>query len=282
MKRLTSLGRILYWSIRRQFARPVAASAELQSQLNTLWSLEGSRCLPKPIGQTGFSLASLENAIILSIGPKGAKNWLVFLGGLPRQLSTKIDFDKNCTENVIIFAGKYGYPKSIHFQGSKNTLYWGPNITWPAIVDVRFSSNRQLLFWGKGSTSNGTVVILEGDERRILIGDDCMFALNTRIYTSDLHAIVDMTAQEWINPPQDVLIHSHVWLGQDSLILKGVDIGSGSIVGAKSLVTKSIVANGLVGGIPAKLLKSNVRWERTRQPNLKLDSPDLYEVESSV
>jgi acetyltransferase-like isoleucine patch superfamily enzyme len=249
--------------------------------LNTLWNLEGSTGFPKPIGQTGFSLASLENAIILPVGPKRARNWLVFLGGLPRKLSTNIDFDKNCAGNVMIFAGKYGYPESIHFQGSNNTLYWGPNITWPAAVNVRFSSNRQLLFWGEGSTSNGTVVILEGDERRTLIGDDCMFALNTRIYTSDLHAIVDMTAQTWINPPQDVLIHSHVWLGQDSLILKGVTIGSGSIVGAKSLVTKSIIPNGLVGGIPAKLLKSNVRWERTRQPGLKFDSEDLYELESS-
>jgi len=240
--------------------------------LNTLWSFESSGCFPKPIGEGGFSLASLGNAIILPIGSKRAKNWLVFLGGMPRQLPTNIYFDKNCTGNVIIFAGKYGYPRSVHFQGSNNTQYWGADITWPACVDIRFSSDRQLLFWGNGATSNGTTIILEGDKRQVLIGDDCMFALNTRIYTSDLHAIVDMTKEEWINCPQDVMIRSHVWLGQDSLILKGVDIGSGSVVGAKSLVTKSIGPNSLVGGIPAKLLKSNVRWERTRRPTLKVDS----------
>jgi acyl-[acyl carrier protein]--UDP-N-acetylglucosamine O-acyltransferase len=151
-------------------------------------------------------------------------------------------------------------------MGNSNRVYWGAKILWPAAVDVRFSSDSQLLFWGDGSTSNGTSLILEGAERTMIIGDECMFALNTRVYTSDLHAIVDTTKEEWINPPRDVRIGTGVWVGQDALILKGVHIGDGVIVGAKSLVTRSVAPNSLVGGIPAKVLKSNVRWERTRQP----------------
>lgn len=57
---------------------------------------------------------------------------------------------------------------------------------------------------------------------------------------------------------QDVIIDEDVWLGSNVTILKGVHIGRGAIVAAGSVVTRSLPAYSISGGIPAKVLK--YRW----------------------
>jgi len=46
-----------------------------------------------------------------------------------------------------------------------------------------------------------------------------------------------------------------VWIGYQSLILSGVNIGNGAIIGARSVVTKDVPAYSVVGGNPAKHIK---------------------------
>jgi acetyltransferase-like isoleucine patch superfamily enzyme len=59
---------------------------------------------------------------------------------------------------------------------------------------------------------------------------------------------------------QPVHIGNKVWIGANVTILKGVSIGDGSVIAAGSVVTRSIPANCLAGGIPAKVIKENVAW----------------------
>lgn len=55
-----------------------------------------------------------------------------------------------------------------------------------------------------------------------------------------------------------ITIADHVWIGCNSVVLKGVKIGKGAIVAAGSVVTKDVDAFTLVGGNPAKFIKSIV------------------------
>jgi acetyltransferase-like isoleucine patch superfamily enzyme len=52
-----------------------------------------------------------------------------------------------------------------------------------------------------------------------------------------------------------VIIEDDVWLGERAVILKGVNIGRGSIVAAGSMVTKSIPPMSIVAGNPARIVK---------------------------
>lgn len=50
-------------------------------------------------------------------------------------------------------------------------------------------------------------------------------------------------------------VEENAWIGMDALILKGVTIGKGAIVGARSVVTKDVPPYSIVAGNPAKVVK---------------------------
>ena len=57
-----------------------------------------------------------------------------------------------------------------------------------------------------------------------------------------------------------VHIEDHVWLCSGCTILPGVTIGKGSVVAANALVTKDVPPKSLVGGNPAKVIKTDIEW----------------------
>jgi acetyltransferase-like isoleucine patch superfamily enzyme len=96
----------------------------------------------------------------------------------------------------------------------------------------------------------------------MVLGKDCMLSAGVFLTVSDMHTVVDLETGERINPSADVRLRDHVWLGARTMVLKGVEIGAGSIIGAGAVVTSSIPANCLAAGVPAKILRRNVSWRR--------------------
>jgi acetyltransferase-like isoleucine patch superfamily enzyme len=103
-------------------------------------------------------------------------------------------------------------------------------------------------------------------QSEIAIGADCLFAYGTMIRSGDSHSIVDLEMNQRINYAESVRIDDHVWVGSNAQILKGVQIGSHSIVAAGAIVTKSIPENSLVVGVPARVQRSQVTWLREKLP----------------
>jgi len=94
----------------------------------------------------------------------------------------------------------------------------------------------------------------------ITIGKNSMFSRNIKIMTSDGHDI--FSNNERINPARSITIGEHVWLADSVTVLKGCHIGSGSIIGISSLVTKDIGENKIAAGIPAVEIKDNIHWDK--------------------
>lgn len=91
-----------------------------------------------------------------------------------------------------------------------------------------------------------------------------MFSSAIELRTGDSHSIIDNETKKRINLAQNILIENHVWIGAHSIILKGVNIKSNTIIRTNSLVTKSIPSNCIAAGIPAKIIKNNIDWIRER------------------
>jgi acetyltransferase-like isoleucine patch superfamily enzyme len=65
-----------------------------------------------------------------------------------------------------------------------------------------------------------------------------------------------------------IKIGSNCWIGSKVTILDGVTIGPGSVIAAGSVVTKSFPENSIIGGVPAKLLKSRIHETKNNTSNM--------------
>ena len=96
--------------------------------------------------------------------------------------------------------------------------------------------------------------------KSITIGNHVKIGGGVKIYDTDFHSLNPQIRQsnEDIKNRQEkpVVIHDNVFIGAYSMILKGVEIGENSIVGAGSVVTKSIPANQIWAGNPAKFIRN--------------------------
>jgi len=57
---------------------------------------------------------------------------------------------------------------------------------------------------------------------------------------------------------KETIIENNVWIGAGCRILAGSHIESGSIVAAGAVVKKRVKANSIVGGVPARMIKSRI------------------------
>jgi maltose O-acetyltransferase len=83
----------------------------------------------------------------------------------------------------------------------------------------------------------------------------CQIGDQVAIYDCDFHEINPSTRDRSYGPTSPVVIGNNVWLGSRVIVLKGVTIGDNSVVGAMSVVTKSIPANCVAAGIPARIIR---------------------------
>ncbi len=114
-----------------------------------------------------------------------------------------------------------------------------------------------LLEIGNNSVINPNTLIFANS--KVSIGSNCAISWNCQIMDFDFHEIIANGVR--INKSAPIKIGNNVWIGSNVKILKGVTIGDGSIIATGAIVTKDVPTKSLVGGIPAKILKSDVIWK---------------------
>ena len=128
---------------------------------------------------------------------------------------------------------------------------------------VQFHREVKLSAWGDKQQSR----IIIGDNTsigdrteihagsKIEIGNGCNIAWDVCIMDRDYHKF--NSDAENISP---VKIEDNVWIGCNSIVLKGVTIGEGAVIAAGSIVTQNVPTNCLAAGNPAKIIKQDVFW----------------------
>ena len=117
--------------------------------------------------------------------------------------------------------------------------------------------------------SVGEGIFIADYNSKINIGKDCMFSFQTVMQTGDEHIIYDRNTNQFTGT-NDITIGNHVWVGFRAKILKKSVIPDGCIVGLDSTVTKAFdTPNSVLAGIPAKVIKSDIRWDRKHYNDMK-------------
>lgn len=101
----------------------------------------------------------------------------------------------------------------------------------------------------------------------IVFGNQCLLGGNVVVRDSDGHSIFDLKEsgekEKRHNNKAAISIGNHVWLTNNTHILKGVSVADDVVVAYGSIVTHSIEsAHSIAAGIPAKIVKTGVTWQR--------------------
>ena len=108
---------------------------------------------------------------------------------------------------------------------------------------------------------------------RLSIGKFCSIACGAKfLFNSANHTLNSLStfpfpifAEEWDESMPvtdawdnkgDIVIGNDVWIGYEAVIMAGVHIGDGAIIGTRAVVTKDVPPYAIVGGIPAKKIRS--------------------------
>lgn len=156
----------------------------------------------------------------------------------------------------------------------KKGIDFGDNLTTGVGCRLEaYSSTKKTLKFGKNVQINDYVHITAMS--KVIIGDNVLMA--SKIYISDCtHGFYGGSEND--SSPNEiptsrsyevkhVVIENNVWLGEFVSVLPGVTIGEGSIIGANSVVNKSIPPNCIAVGSPARIVKrynfETKKWQRT-------------------
>ena len=156
----------------------------------------------------------------------------------------------------------------------KNGIDFGTGLTtgYGCRIESFSKDGSKTLFFGNNVQINDYCHI--NALKSVRIGDNVLIA--SKVFITDLeHGSYigdenDSQPSSIVNyrplSSKPVVIGNNVWIGELCSVLPGVTIGENSIIGANSVVTKSIPANSIAVGNPAKVIKqfnfSTNKWER--------------------
>jgi len=195
----------------------------IEQAIDSPWKLwnEVVRFLLYPIARLQFALAGIE----------WGKGWKIY--GLPILQITR--------------GSKVSIGDNLQLRSTKSSNPLSP--FHPVVISTR-SSRAQLKIGSDFSMTGGSIVA----NKKIQISDRVMVGANCLIIDTDFHPLDSKERHQKISTGKSnsIKIEKDVFIGTQAIVLKGSVIKSGSVVGAKSLVTKKFKTKKIIIGNPAK------------------------------
>lgn len=211
------------------------------------------------------SLANIRYFFSNLSSVKGRNNRIIFKEGvLRKKVQIKIMGHNN---TVTIHPNCRLKNTKIIILGSNNCLTLGEKVMVYESASFELEGSNTSINIGKNTTIGSANFMIGESDTNINIGEDCMLSRNIILSTSDYHSIISLETNERINPPKDIIIKNHVWIGYNAYVAKGAIIGNNCIVASHAYVgSKKFKDHTILGGLPAKQLKDNVNWSREKLP----------------
>lgn len=212
------------------------------------------------VGRSGYALPAIDGFDWHPIGEPASDNWAVSEPGRDWTAERSIRIAPGGRGNVIIYGAGSRAVGRHAMGGQNNVVIFAEHNPLAMPVNVHAFGTATLTFMGSRTRTNHVNLINEGDGTRLVIGEDCMLSHGITLRTADEHAMVDLETGRHLNPSADIDLEPYVWLCPEVHVQKGVRIGFGSVIAARSLVTEDVPRFTLAGGIPARILRQRVSW----------------------
>lgn len=184
-------------------------------------------------------------------------------------------FDFRGKNNILFCDGTIFQDSYLRFGGDNSVVFFEKS---KHILKVETKTGfDSTIYFGKDNYINTKIFLYAVERKNIIVGNDCLFSFNVYLYTSDPHLLYDFYGRR-INQSKNILVGDHVWIGQNSLILKGAKLGSGCVVGGNSVITSGPKkSNCIYAGNPGKKVKSDVYFLDIAANNFDADREKRFE-----
>lgn len=235
-----------------------AVTARLEACAKTIAALGGAVTLCGVDGLRPLRRADLDVAAVDEM--PDLRGVVVGEGvALPRGVTIERGGERNF---VVIAPGVRLRRVQIVVRGTGNLVYIGPEARLHNLV-LKTVGDDNTIAIGRDVTVESGSFLCERVGRSLLVGDDCMVSNGVVVRTSDHHGIFDRGTGERLNPPADVVVGPHVWLGNGCRVNKGSRIGAGAVIGQSAIASGTVEENSIYAGVPARKLRGDIVWSRT-------------------
>ena len=170
------------------------------------------------------------------------------------------------------------YPR----EGDRETVYLKNVVTDPGIQVGEFTMYNDFVHDPREFEQNNVLYHYPVNKEKLVIGKFCSIACRAKfLFNSANHTLSSLSTypfpiffDEWgleksdvaaaWDRKGDIVIGNDVWIGYEAVILAGVTIGDGAVIGARAVVTKDVPPYAIVGGVPARVIRSRFPEETVK------------------
>lgn len=170
------------------------------------------------------------------------------------------------------------YPR----EGDRETVYLKNVVTDPGIQVGEFTMYNDFVHDPREFEKKNVLYHYPVNKEKLVIGKFCSIACGAKfLFNSANHTLSSLSTypfpiffDEWgleksdvaaaWNRKGDIMIGNDVWIGYEAVILAGVTIGDGAVIGARAVVTKDVPPYAIVGGVPARVIRSRFPEETVK------------------
>ena len=170
------------------------------------------------------------------------------------------------------------YPR----EGDRETVYLKNVVTDPGIQVGEFTMYNDFVHDPRGFEKKNVLYHYPVNKEKLVIGKFCSIACGAKfLFNSANHTLSSLSTypfpiffDEWgleksdvaaaWDRKGDIVIGNDVWIGYEAVILAGVTIGDGAVIGARAVVTKDVPPYAIVGGVPARVIRSRFTEETVK------------------
>ena len=170
------------------------------------------------------------------------------------------------------------YPR----EGDRETVYLKNVVTDPGIQVGEFTMYNDFVHDPREFEKKNVLYHYPVNKEKLVIGKFCSIACRAKfLFNSANHTLSSLSTypfpiffDEWgleksdvgaaWDRKGDIVIGNDVWIGYEAVILAGVTIGDGAVIGARAVVTKDVPPYAIVGGVPARVIRSRFTEETVK------------------
>lgn len=192
-------------------------------------------------------------------------------------VGTNVSFGKNCKiamgyNSVITIGNNCLFDDDTEINVWENaSLKIGSNCSFGKRSLV--SSANQVVI-GNNNWFGFDTYLVTGYDGKIVIGNDCLFSNYIKFRPDNGHSIYDVGLQKDVKElhANEILVDDHVWWGLDVIALGDTAVGSGSVVGAGTLLKGTYPGHSVIAGNPARIIRENVTWDASAKKQWEFSS----------